>query len=164
MIAVEKLPQQTAVDLHRSTIDVAGDETEWEVACEALEQRLGEELRAAKSAQLSCGEVLLPADLLPTVSRQILVESEKEPCGLRGCTLDIQLETEDGSQMKISSIKCDPEICSTFLLSLTLHQDTSHKWGLTRLFKTLTKGRTLVIGDRFLLTKTRLYRPRAPAC
>ncbi|XP_054268430.1 protein scylla-like [Macrosteles quadrilineatus] len=161
MIAVEKLSHQHSVDLHQSMME--GEETEWEVACSALAQRLGEELRAAKSAQLSCGEVLLPRELLPTVASQILAQSVCEPCGLRGCTLDIQLETEEGSQVKISSIKWDPQMSSTFLLSLTLRQDTTHKWRLSQLLKTLTKGRTLVISNNFLLHKTRLYRPRAPA-
>ena len=52
-------------------------------ATEALARRLEEELRAAKSAQLSCGEVLLPADLLPRVARDVLNMAENEPCGLR---------------------------------------------------------------------------------
>lgn len=52
-------------------------------ACQALIKRLEEELRAAKSAQLACGEVLIPADLLPRIASDILRMSEFEPCGLR---------------------------------------------------------------------------------
>lgn len=62
---------------------VAGEDTDFGVACQALARRLGEELRAAKSARLSCGEVLLPVHLLPRAAANILAASEKEPCGLR---------------------------------------------------------------------------------
>jgi hypothetical protein len=58
-----------------------GDEEDG--ACQALARRLEDELRAAKSAQLACGEVLLPADLLPRIARDVLRMAENEPCGLR---------------------------------------------------------------------------------
>jgi hypothetical protein len=62
---------------------VDGGEEQEHGACQALARRLEEELRAAKSAQLSCGEVLLPADLLPRIARDVLRMAENEPCGLR---------------------------------------------------------------------------------
>lgn len=52
-------------------------------ACQALARRLEVELRAAKHAQLACGEVLLPADLLPKIAEEVLAMAENEPCGLR---------------------------------------------------------------------------------
>lgn len=52
-------------------------------AFKALHQRLEEELRAAKRAQLSCGEVLLPPDLLRRIAHDVLKMAESEPCGLR---------------------------------------------------------------------------------
>jgi hypothetical protein len=62
---------------------VYDDSEEEAVACQALARRLENELRAAKSAQLACGEVLLPADLLPRIARDVLRMAENEPCGLR---------------------------------------------------------------------------------
>merc|ERR1712070_289196 len=88
-------------------------------ACQALTRRLEEELRAAKSAQLACGEVLLPADLLPRIATDVLRLAEYEPCGLRGCTLFINFETEQECR-RIGTIKCDPNTVSTFELYLTL--------------------------------------------
>lgn len=52
-------------------------------ACQALAKRLEVELRQAKHVQLACGEVLLPADLLPRVAKNVLNMAENEPCGLR---------------------------------------------------------------------------------
>lgn len=49
-------------------------------------------LRAAKKVQLSCGEVLLPPDLLTRVARDILRMAETEPCGLRGGLILINFE------------------------------------------------------------------------
>uniref|UniRef100_A0A1B6LUU5 Uncharacterized protein n=1 Tax=Graphocephala atropunctata TaxID=36148 RepID=A0A1B6LUU5_9HEMI len=157
MIAVEKLPFTTTLDLHRSIME--GEDTDYGVACQALARRLGEELRAAKSAQLSCGEVLLPLHLLPRVASDILAHAEKEPCGLRGCTLDINLELE-GSVVSIAHIKWDPTTSSTFQLNLTFRQDAQRKWTsrLSHFLKILTKGRTIVISDQFSLKKIRLYR------
>lgn len=62
---------------------LVSDESEDGGACQALARRLEDELRAAKSAQLACGEVLLPADLLPRIARDVLRMAENEPCGLR---------------------------------------------------------------------------------
>ncbi|EEB11572.1 conserved hypothetical protein [Pediculus humanus corporis] len=91
---------------------------------QALTRRLEDELRAAKSAQLSCGEVLLPSDLLPRIARDVIRMAENEPCGLRGCTLFVSFEASDVHR-KISTIKCDPHTVSTFELYLTLKQDSS---------------------------------------
>lgn len=60
----------------------------------ALAIRLQSELRAAKSQHLICTEVLLPADLLSRVADEMVSMSEKEPCGIRGCTVYIEFEDE----------------------------------------------------------------------
>lgn len=59
-----------------------------------LSQRLQAELRAAKSRHLACTEVSLPWDLTPRIAREILTMSEREPCGVRGCSIFIEFEDE----------------------------------------------------------------------
>ncbi|XP_021925272.1 protein charybde-like isoform X3 [Zootermopsis nevadensis] len=127
-------------------------------ACQALAQRLEDELRAAKSAQLACGEVLLPADLLPHIARDVLRMAENEPCGLRGCTLFINFENDHVCR-RIGTIKCDPSTVSTFELFLTLKQDSS-SWHslLPQFLKNLTRGGTIMISQGFTLEKKKLYR------
>jgi RTP801 C-terminal region len=56
--------------------------------------RLQSELKEAKSRHLACTEVLLPADLLRRVSTDMINLSEKEPCGIRGCSIYIEFEDE----------------------------------------------------------------------
>ncbi|KAL1115757.1 hypothetical protein AAG570_006047 [Ranatra chinensis] len=128
-------------------------------ACEALSRRLESELRAAKSAQLSCGEVLLPDDLLPRVAADVLRLAENEPCGLRGCTLFINFET-DTECRRIGTVKCDPNTVSTFELFLTLKRDSRSTWHsiLPQFIKNLTKGGTIMISPGFTLEKKKLYR------
>lgn len=65
-----------------------------EDALQALSARLETELRTAKRRHLACTEVLLPADLLPRIASQMFELSEKEPCGIRGCTVYIEFEDE----------------------------------------------------------------------
>jgi len=125
---------------------------------QALTRRLEDELRAAKSAQLACGEVLLPTDLLPRIALDIIRMAESEPCGLRGCTLFINFEGPDTFR-RIGTIKCDPFTVSTFELHLTLKQDSS-SWHslLPQFLKNLTRGGTIVISPGFTLEKKKLYR------
>lgn len=59
--------------------------------------RLQGELRSAKSRHLACTEVLLPADLLHRVAGEMVRMSEKEPCGIRGCSVFIEFEDEPGN-------------------------------------------------------------------
>lgn len=67
---------------------------EEDATLQALTMRLQNELRTAKSRHLACTEVLLPFDLLERVASEMIVMSEKEPCGIRGCTVYIEFEDE----------------------------------------------------------------------
>ncbi|CAH0391275.1 unnamed protein product [Bemisia tabaci] len=135
------------------------DETEHLSTCRVLTERLEAELRAAKSEQLSCGEVLLPADLLPRIALDILKMAETEPCGLRGCTIFINYES-DNQCRRIGTLKCDPSTVSTFEIHLTLRQDLKASWKsmLPQFIKNFTKGGTIVISGSFSLQRKKLYR------
>ncbi|KAI8040268.1 protein scylla [Drosophila gunungcola] len=125
-------------------------------AVEELSQRLLDELRAAKSRHLTCTEVSLPCDLTPSVAREIIRVSEKEPCGIRGCTIYIEFEDEPKNSRRIASIKVDPDTVSTFEVYLTLRQD--HR-GWTSLLPQFMKSlaRTITISPEYTITKNKLY-------
>nr|CAD7578097.1 unnamed protein product [Timema californicum] len=134
------------------------DDAENGIAVQALTRRLEEELRAAKTRHLECGEVLLPADLLPMIARDVFRMAESEPCGLRGCTLYLNYETDQLCR-KIGRVECDPGRVSTFELFLTLRHDSSSWYTLLPQFlKNWTSGRTIVLGHGFTLEKKKLYR------
>ncbi|KAH8264766.1 hypothetical protein KR038_000302 [Drosophila bunnanda] len=123
---------------------------------EELSERLLDELRAAKSRHLTCTEVSLPCDLTPSVAREIFRVSEKEPCGIRGCTIYIEFEDEPKNSRRIASIKVDPDTVSTFEVYLTLRQD--HR-GWTSLLPQFMKSlaRTITISPEYTITKNKLY-------
>ncbi|XP_061392537.1 protein scylla-like [Musca vetustissima] len=127
-------------------------------AINELSLRLLDELRAAKSRHLSCTEVSLPCDLTPRIAAEILRLSEKEPCGLRGCTIYIEFEDEPNNSRRIASLKLDKETVSTFEIYLTLRQD--HR-GWAALLPQFMKGlsRTITISPEFNITKNKLYSP-----
>lgn len=129
-----------------------------EDALQALSARLESELRTAKRRHLACTEVLLPADLLPRIASQMFELSEKEPCGIRGCTVYIEFEDEPDNSRRIATMKTDPTTVSTFELYLTLRQDRSG-WTsiLPQFLKNLARGSTIMISPEFALTKNKLY-------
>ncbi|XP_050095190.1 UPF0746 protein DDB_G0281095-like isoform X1 [Anopheles aquasalis] len=129
-----------------------------EDALQKLTQRLECELRLAKRQHLACTEVLLPADLLPRISSQMFELSEKEPCGIRGCTIYIEFEDEPDNTRRIATMKTDPNTVSTFELYLTLKQDR-RGWTslLPQFLKNLARGSTIMISPEFVLTKNKLY-------
>ncbi|XP_050080818.1 protein scylla-like isoform X2 [Anopheles maculipalpis] len=129
-----------------------------EDALQKLTQRLESELRIAKRQHLACTEVLLPADLLPRISSEMFEQSEKEPCGIRGCTIYIEFEDEPDNTRRIATVKTDPNTVSTFELYLTLKQDR-RGWTsiLPQFLKNLARGSTIMISPEFRLTKNKLY-------
>lgn len=109
------------LDLYASALNqsAASDDD----AAAQLALRLQAELRAAKSRHLACTEVLLPADLLNRVAADMVDMSEKEPCGIRGCSVYIEFEDEPGNSRRIASLEVGASTVPTFELYLTLRHD-----------------------------------------
>lgn len=123
-----------------------------------LSNRLLDELRAAKSRNLTCTEVSIPCDLTTRIASEIIRVSEREPCGIRGCTVYIEFEEEPQNSRRIGTLKVDSEMVSTFELYLTLRQD-KRGWAslLPQFMKNLS--RSVTISPEFSLTKHKLYSP-----
>ncbi|OWF52635.1 DNA damage-inducible transcript 4-like protein [Mizuhopecten yessoensis] len=68
-------------------------------------------------------ELLIPCGLVMCIARDIMASARKEPCGLRGCVLFINLEDKNKCQ-NLVKLYCDPTTVSTFELYLTLKEDT----------------------------------------
>lgn len=97
-----------------------------EEAIQEVQSHLTNTLREAKQLHLlSCTEVLLPCELLQRIAVEMLVSSDEEACGIRGCNILIEFEDEMGHKRQIASTKTDPNTVSTFELILTLKQDRS---------------------------------------
>ncbi|KAK9883820.1 hypothetical protein WA026_002019 [Henosepilachna vigintioctopunctata] len=123
---------------------------------EALSKRLEDELRIARKEHFF-EEILLPHGLTLDIAKRVFRMAELEPCGLRGCILYIEIELKE-ERRKITTIKCDPSIPSTFELNLLLKQSTNG-WNLflPQFLKKITRG-TVMINPEYDLKKTKLYR------
>lgn len=121
-----------------------------------LSSSLLDKLREAKARHLTCTEVSLPCDLTPSIAAEIIRVSEKEPCGIRGCTIYVEFEDEPQNSRRIASLKVDPETEPTFEVYLTLRQD--HR-GWTALLPQFMKSlaRTITISPEYTITKHKLY-------
>jgi len=128
-----------------------------EEAIQQVAEMLTNTLRDAKQRHLSCTEVLLPCELLQRIGVEMLISSDEEACGIRGCNIIIEFEDEMGNKKKIASTKTDPNTVSTFELILTLKQDRSG-WTsiLPQFLKNLTRGGTIMISRDYLLVKNKL--------
>lgn len=71
--------------------------------------------------------MLLPADLLAHVAGEMVSQSEKEPCGIRGCAVYVDFEDAQlpGSRRRIAALQVDASTVPTFELYLTLQHDRS---------------------------------------
>ncbi|XP_076368773.1 DNA damage-inducible transcript 4-like protein isoform X1 [Tachypleus tridentatus] len=136
--------------------------------CQLLSQKLENCLKEAKDKYLQCAEVLIPSDLILRIVHDILRMSEKEPCGIRGCVLYVNLE-EKSTCHRIGKVKCDPDTVATFEVVLTLKQDCSSWLSLrhlipARLLKSFGRNSPLVISENYMLNKKKLYRSSSLSC
>ena len=136
------------IDCDNNTIDAQ--------AVNDLSLLLLSELRAAKTRNLTCTEVSLPSDLTQRIATDIVRVSEREPCGIRGCTVFVEYEEDLNSVKRIAKLKLDEEMVSTFEVYLTLRQD---KRGWTSLLPQFIKGfsRTITISPDYTINKRKLY-------
>ncbi|XP_017326609.1 DNA damage-inducible transcript 4-like protein [Ictalurus punctatus] len=134
---------------------------EW--ACQQLVRLLEGCLARAKTSTLHCTRVLVPETLTRRVARDVLRLAAGEPCGLRGCVLDVRLELEEQRKQrrcaKLERLVCDASMVPTFELTLVFKQDGSSWMNLRDFLRigTCFSRRTLKLGPGFRLVKKKLY-------
>lgn len=100
--------------------------------------------------------ILLAADFLSRLARDVVRMTEGEPYGIRGCVLHI--EYRDGDEMvPIGRIKCDPRLPITSQLNLRLTRDHSRTTPTNSLFRFFGWGteNVIYISPGYLLEKKR---------
>lgn len=140
------------------------DISECTQAVNDLACRLEEELKLARHQYFprGSGGVLLPYGLLQRISRDILAQSESEPCGLRGCTLYLKFQPDDSTSaptVDLNTVKLDRYTPSTFELYLTLSQATAG-WNsfIPQFLKKYIRRGDVMIDSHYSLEKNKLYR------
>ncbi|XP_051549441.1 DNA damage-inducible transcript 4-like protein isoform X2 [Myxocyprinus asiaticus] len=135
-----------------------------EQTCQQLARLLEGCLARAKASKLQCAHVLVPETLTRRVARDVLRLAAGEPCGLRGCVLDVRLELEEQQCRceRLERLACDASVVPTFELTLVFKQDGGG-WPSLRDF--LRMGtcfppgtrRALKLRPGFRLIKKKLY-------
>jgi hypothetical protein len=99
------------------------------------------------------------------IARDILIMSESEPCGVRGCSLIIHLQ-EKSNCTELVKLQYDPTTVSTFEIHLTLQEDTRHVVSVRKMMMQLTgcfkhstyKSTPKMLCLAYKLEKQKLYR------
>ncbi|KAK7025373.1 RTP801 C-terminal region [Halocaridina rubra] len=105
--------------------------------------------------------VLVPADFLNRLSRDVVRMTEGERHGVRGCTLNI--DYVDGQEVtKIGKIKCDPHLPSSSFLHLTLTRAAEGPKNTNPLLRILGYGNDniIYISPGYTLEKKRVKESR----
>ncbi|XP_066537812.1 DNA damage-inducible transcript 4-like protein [Hoplias malabaricus] len=135
-----------------------------ERACQQLARLLEGCLSRAKANTLQCAQVLVPETLTRRVARDVLRLAAGEPCGLRGCVLDVRLELEERQRRceRLERLVCDSSVVPTFELTLVFKQDGGG-WPSLRDFLRIGTcfppgfRRALKLRPGFRLVKKKLY-------
>ena len=120
-------------------------------------------LRKAKDSKYFSGKLLIPSHLPDHVARDILLMAREEPCGVRGCSLDIVYEDGDLCR-RFGRVAVDPDTVTTFEITVVLSRD-SPKWFLSKMQSVLRNSpEQTVLKSSYKLVKNKLYRRNGSLC
>lgn len=81
------------------------------------------------SPLLCCSKLILPENLLLSISEELLHLAVNEPCGLRGALIDLCVDRGDqGSLCEVDRIAVDPTLVPTFHVTLVLRLESNGLW------------------------------------
>ncbi|XP_061541940.1 DNA damage-inducible transcript 4-like protein-like [Phycodurus eques] len=136
----------------------AGLEHKERVLQQDLTRRIECCLTEAKASVLQCKVLLLPRQMTTRVSRDVLRSSTDEPCGLRGASIRVYVETKDG----LKSLGCvlpDSSVTPTFELSVLFKVDDDGWKPLKHIFES---RKVLKLRPEYKLIKRKLYSSASP--
>lgn len=105
--------------------------------------------------------IMLPQDLIGRLAKAIMQLSRSEPYGLRGCTVFLNLQSEEHGTERLGRIECNSHVVSTFEVQVTLKEDVKRWCTLKDLVVNGVFGckeKELYLSADFKLSKKKLYR------
>jgi len=129
--------------------------------------------RNLKQVLVRCSKVLdqgsnttlsLPTTIMNHILNQMVTLAEQEPYGVKGGTLVVMFSPPSTSPtfptpIKIGRFPLDPTKVSTYELHLTLQENCTVKARLANLIRKVQgKAVKVVVSDKFVLVKKKLYR------
>ncbi|XP_038133574.1 DNA damage-inducible transcript 4-like protein [Cyprinodon tularosa] len=112
-------------------------------------------LTEAKQSVLRCQALLLPRNMISRVGQHILRSSADEPCGLRGASIRLYVESKDGLKAA-GSVVPDPAVTPTFELSVVFKVEKEDGWSI------FDSGKVLKLRPEYRLVKRKLYSSASP--
>ncbi|KAJ8022736.1 Protein charybde [Holothuria leucospilota] len=101
-------------------------------------------------------QILVPSDLAEHIARDVVCMSGNEPCGARGCALDLIIE--DGEMCtRIGKCQVDPLTVTTFEVTVVLQKDVPKWFPKLQMILRNSESKT-VIKPTYKLVKRKLYR------
>lgn len=139
---------------------------------ETMEERILGMLRQARQTRLLvCTELLIPPKLVKQIVINVISMAEYEPCGLRGCLVNIYLEGKKSTSIKnvnksstdvalvstqmLGQFLIDPSVVPTHEIYVTFKR-TPLDW-LDILEDKLLRKERIILSEIYLITKKRLY-------
>ncbi|XP_024152212.1 DNA damage-inducible transcript 4 protein [Oryzias melastigma] len=119
-----------------SVTDLSLSDSESSFFCFPLEETLAAEVVTLiteslhnASPLLCCSKLILPENLLLSISEELLHLAVNEPCGLRGALIDLCVDRGDqGSLCEVDRIAVDPTLVPTFHVTLVLRLESNGLW------------------------------------
>ncbi|XP_077389146.1 DNA damage-inducible transcript 4-like protein [Festucalex cinctus] len=149
---------ETDSTLHSSKMD-AGLEHEERALQQDLTRHIERCLTEAKASILQCKVLLLPRHMTTRVGRDVLRSCADEPCGLRGASIGVYVETKTG----LKSLGCvfpDSSVTPTFELSVVFKADMNDGW--TSLKRIFDSSKVLKLRPEYKVVKRKLYSSASP--
>uniref|UniRef100_A0A3P8SHX2 DNA damage-inducible transcript 4-like protein n=1 Tax=Amphiprion percula TaxID=161767 RepID=A0A3P8SHX2_AMPPE len=114
-------------------------------------------LTEAKASVLFCQVLLLPRHMTARVGQDVVRTSADEPCGLRGASITLYVESKDGLK-SAGSVIPDPTVTPTFELSVVFKVDD----GWPPLKHIFDSNKVLKLRPEYRLVKRKLYSSATP--
>ncbi|XP_077588858.1 DNA damage-inducible transcript 4-like protein isoform X2 [Stigmatopora nigra] len=134
-------------------------EDEAKILQQDLKDHIERCLSEAKASVLQCKVLLLPCQMTAKVSRDILRSSSDEPCGLRGASIGVFVETDEGLK-SLGEIFPISNVIPTFELSVVFKSDKSDCWPS---LKSIFDGNNVLkLKPEYKLIKRKLYSSASP--
>lgn len=136
----------------------AGQDPELRLLQQDVTRQMERCLTEAKASTLHCQALLLPRHMTTRVGVDVVRASADEPCGLRGASINIYVEREDGLK-PVGGFIPDPSVNSTFELSVIFKAD---KDGWPPLKHIFDGSKELKLRPEYRLVKRKLYSSASP--
>lgn len=155
---IELIPREYQMN---GVFDVSGSPVDTSALGELI-VRLHQCLRRSQDVELGGRKIMLPADMLPRMARDILRMSENEPYGIRGLLVNVSLKQGEKT-VHLGKVESTSYVAATFVVNITVQEDVGRWNSIKELVLGGLLGRKeLYLAPEYTSQKQKLYRSSSP--